>query len=171
MGKVKLADFGLSVKINKGEKDSFKNPVCTLLYQSPEQLLHVDTGYSYKADIWSLGCVIVELLLGQPLFSKARNHSHLTAIMLSSIDREKMKGWSEGINRCNSLNLTHYIQRDGLLLIDFIKKKCLFEDNTLIDLIDKMLCPDPSLRISASQILEHSFLKNIGADTNFMLSN
>ena len=40
----------------------------TLWYRAPEVLLGA-TNYSSAIDIWALGCIWVELLLGRPLFS------------------------------------------------------------------------------------------------------
>ena len=63
---VKLADFGSSRAIRKGAQST--QYVSTRWYRSPECLL-TEGGYSYKMDIWSIGCMLFELLAEQPLFS------------------------------------------------------------------------------------------------------
>ena len=73
-GKVALADLGLSAKKPDGVQGAFLKPVCTLLYQSPEQLFRSPRGYNEKADIWSLGCVLYELLTGCVLDFSVRAH-------------------------------------------------------------------------------------------------
>jgi serine/threonine protein kinase len=60
---VKLADFGLA--INKKDVRS-KKAAGTPNYISPEML--EGKGYSYPADVWSLGCVLYALLFGRPPF-------------------------------------------------------------------------------------------------------
>ncbi|KAK9893215.1 kinase-like protein [Cystobasidium minutum MCA 4210] len=58
-GVVKLADFGLA-KALVNERKTAESTVGTLLYMAPE-LLGRGT-YNYKADIWSLGCLMFELV-------------------------------------------------------------------------------------------------------------
>ena len=41
--------------------------ICSRYYRAPE-LIFGATNYTPAIDIWSLGCVCAELLLGQPLF-------------------------------------------------------------------------------------------------------
>lgn len=62
-GKVKLGDMNVS----KVAKDGFlKTQTGTPYYASPE--VWNNTKYSYKSDIWSLGCVIYEALCLKPPF-------------------------------------------------------------------------------------------------------
>ena len=41
--------------------------ICSRYYRAPE-LIFGATDYSPAIDVWSAGCVVAELLLGQPLF-------------------------------------------------------------------------------------------------------
>jgi serine/threonine protein kinase len=59
---IKLADFGCCTIL---EGDIKKGTVGTTRYSSPEMLLRSEI--SYAGDIWSLGCVIYEMLSGTPL--------------------------------------------------------------------------------------------------------
>ena len=43
-------------------------------------------GWSYPADVWSLGCILFELYTGHFLFPKLRNLSHL-AMMEATFDK------------------------------------------------------------------------------------
>lgn len=62
---VKLGDFGLATTIDfDGER---KKTLCgTPNYIAPEIL--TKKGHSYEVDIWSVGCVMYTLLVGQPPF-------------------------------------------------------------------------------------------------------
>lgn len=62
---VKIGDFGLATKIEfEGER---KKTLCgTPNYIAPEILNK--KGHSYEVDIWSIGCVMYTLLVGQPPF-------------------------------------------------------------------------------------------------------
>ena len=44
--------------------------ICSRFYRAPE-LIFGATDYTTAIDIWSVGCVMAELLLGQPLFPGA----------------------------------------------------------------------------------------------------
>uniref|UniRef100_A0A1I8MUR0 polo kinase n=2 Tax=Musca domestica TaxID=7370 RepID=A0A1I8MUR0_MUSDO len=62
---VKIGDFGLATRIEyEGER---KRTLCgTPNYIAPEIL--TKKGHSYEVDIWSIGCVMYTLLVGQPPF-------------------------------------------------------------------------------------------------------
>jgi serine/threonine protein kinase len=60
---IKIADFGSSVFEDESSK---VKTFGTNGYISPEALLKV--GFSYPTDIWSLGCIVFELITGDTLF-------------------------------------------------------------------------------------------------------
>jgi len=62
---VKLCDFGSAKILQKNEPNVAY--ICSRYYRAPE-LVFEATEYSCAIDIWSLGCVMAELLLGNPLF-------------------------------------------------------------------------------------------------------
>lgn len=67
-GIVKLADFGLARELPKDESLLMTKNVCTIWYRSPE-LLYGCSQYGKEIDIWSLGCILAELLQKLPVFS------------------------------------------------------------------------------------------------------
>lgn len=65
--RAKLCDFGLarSMTIQTHVLSSIKG---TPLYMAPEMLLaKTGEGYGYEADLWSLGCIIFEMLASEPV--------------------------------------------------------------------------------------------------------
>jgi len=69
---VKLGDFGVSKRILAQATTTFHTQVSTQVYGAPE-VLGLDSNsetsnYTNSVDIWSLGCVIFELLVGTKLF-------------------------------------------------------------------------------------------------------
>ncbi|XP_020213505.1 serine/threonine-protein kinase ATG1t isoform X2 [Cajanus cajan] len=66
---LKIADFGLSRTVRPGE---YAETVCgSPLYMAPEVLRF--QRYDYKADMWSVGAILFELLNGYPPFNGRNN--------------------------------------------------------------------------------------------------
>ncbi|KAK3779347.1 hypothetical protein RRG08_052569 [Elysia crispata] len=77
-GTVKLGDFGLSTVESP---DGIYTPkMVTLWYRSPELLLGADN-YTKAVDLWSVGCIVAELLMGRPLIQAMSEISMLTEIV------------------------------------------------------------------------------------------
>lgn len=66
-GELKLADFGLARHYHKSHKLDYTNRVITLWYRSPE-LLMGETVYGPSVDVWSAGCIMLELYLRKAAF-------------------------------------------------------------------------------------------------------
>jgi serine/threonine protein kinase len=62
---LKVCDFGSAKRIVKGEVNV--SYICSRYYRAPE-LIFGSTEYTSAIDVWSVGCVVAELLVGQPLF-------------------------------------------------------------------------------------------------------
>jgi len=60
--KIKLIDFGNAVR----HDTPHPSLITTRPYRAPEVILKL--GWTYGADVWSVGCVLAELFLGRPLF-------------------------------------------------------------------------------------------------------
>ncbi|KAG5019864.1 hypothetical protein AAZX31_06G188100 [Glycine max] len=65
-GVLKVADFGLANFVNPGHRQPLTSRVVTLWYRPPELLLG-STDYGPAVDLWSVGCVFAELLVGKPI--------------------------------------------------------------------------------------------------------
>ena len=62
---LKLCDFGSAKQLVKGEPNV--SYICSRYYRAPE-LIFGNSNYGPYIDVWSVGCVIAELMLGQPIF-------------------------------------------------------------------------------------------------------
>ncbi|KAG8638940.1 hypothetical protein MANES_14G082300v8 [Manihot esculenta] len=65
-GILKVGDFGLANFCNSAPRQPLTSRVVTLWYRPPELLLG-STDYGAAVDLWSVGCVFAELLLGKPV--------------------------------------------------------------------------------------------------------
>jgi serine/threonine protein kinase len=62
---VKLCDFGSAKRLVAGEPNV--SYICSRYYRAPE-LVFEAVEYTCSIDIWSVGCVMAEMLLGNPIF-------------------------------------------------------------------------------------------------------
>mgnify|MGYP000154949284 CR=1 FL=1 len=126
---VKLSDFGFSRYFNSSENalltgyDDMISTICgSPIYMAPELLVKLT--YNIKADIWSFGVIMYEMLHGNNPYCYARNISELKNIMLTKI--------------ISSANFSP----------------------TCIDLLRKILQPDPIKRITWKDFFEHDWLNS-----------
>jgi len=81
---VKVCDFGLARSVVQ-QNDNAQNPVltdyvATRWYRAPEILLG-STSYTKGVDLWSVGCILGELLSGKPIFPGTSTMNQLDRIM------------------------------------------------------------------------------------------
>ena len=60
-----IADFGYSEILQRGEWLPFTHLLCPLPYRAPENLLQTSCNVNY--DMWSLACIVIELMSAKPL--------------------------------------------------------------------------------------------------------
>lgn len=70
-GTCKISDFGISKKSdNIYGNDASNNMQGSVFWMAPEVVRSQGQGYSAKVDIWSLGCVVLEMFAGRRPWSK-----------------------------------------------------------------------------------------------------
>jgi serine/threonine protein kinase len=74
-----IADFGLSRSMSPNIRP-YSKEICTLFYRPPEILLGGDE-YAMSIDIWSYGCILLELFIKQPVFATDNEFSQLLLIL------------------------------------------------------------------------------------------
>ncbi|SBS82008.1 glycogen synthase kinase 3 (GSK3) [Plasmodium ovale curtisi] len=87
---LKLCDFGSAKSLISGQRSV--SYICSRFYRAPELMLG-STNYTTHIDLWSLGCIIAEMILGYPLFSGQSSVDQLVRIIqvLGTPTEEQMK--------------------------------------------------------------------------------
>jgi serine/threonine protein kinase len=151
----KITDFGLSRNFDYDINARYTD-VGTFPYKPPELILGC-TYYSTNFDIWSTGCILVEIVTGSHLFgeSDALGVIKLMFKIFGSFNEKILPGFK---NFPSSKILENIPETKGIGLINYIKDKKLFDlEDDFYDLIEKMLCIDPTKRISAKECLSHPY--------------
>ena len=86
-GKLMLGDFGLAKQLQR-TLEMAKTPIGTPYYMAPE--IYEEQPYSFKSDVWALGCVMYEVMTGKPAFA-ADNLSRVVIRVRSF--REQKRVW------------------------------------------------------------------------------
>ncbi|KAG2612124.1 hypothetical protein PVAP13_4KG241100 [Panicum virgatum] len=127
--------------------------ICSRYYRAPE-LIFGATEYTTSIDIWSAGCVLAELLLGQPLFPGESAVDQLVEIIkvLGTPTREEI--------RCMNPNYTEFKfpQIKACPWHKIFHKRMPPE---AIDLVSRLLQYSPNLRCSALEVCAHSFFDEL----------
>nr|AAG13665.1 serine/threonine kinase GSK3 [Hydra vulgaris] len=89
-GVLQLCDFGSAKVLIPGEPNVAY--ICSRYYRAPE-LIFGATDYTVNIDTWSAGCVLAELLLGQPIFPGDSGVDQLVEIIkvLGTPTREQIR--------------------------------------------------------------------------------
>ncbi|WWC71865.1 uncharacterized protein I206_105824 [Kwoniella pini CBS 10737] len=153
-GELKLADFGLarlySNKFNH-RKDDYTNRVITLWYRSPE-LLMGETRYKSEVDMWSAGCIILEIFLTKPIFQGSDEINQLEVIY-NIMGTPKESQWP-GVKELPWYEL---VKPKEIIESKF---KSTFEkwlSPDALDLVQGLLHFDPSKRLSAEQAMKTTY--------------
>lgn len=127
--------------------------ICSRYYRAPE-LVFEATEYTNAIDVWSMGCVMAELLLGNPLFPGESGVDQLIEIIkiLGTPTKEQIK----------AMNPHHtsfkFPQIKPHPWTKVFRNKV---DSLAIDLVSKFLRYDPTSRLTAFECLTHPFFDEL----------
>ncbi|XP_052532312.1 cyclin-dependent kinase 15 isoform X1 [Tympanuchus pallidicinctus] len=153
LGELKLADFAGLARAKSIPSQTYSSEVVTLWYRPPDVLLGA-TDYSSDLDIWSAGCVFVEMIQGQPTFagtSSAPEQLEKIWTVLGVPTEDTWPGLSKLPNYKPELVASRRPQRLGAIC-DRLGRMPAAED-----LASRMLTAFPPGRISAQDALLHGF--------------
>ncbi|KIO29413.1 hypothetical protein M407DRAFT_242634 [Tulasnella calospora MUT 4182] len=167
--RIKIADLGNATPISH----HFTNDIQTRQYRSPEAILGMDT-WDERVDLWSVACVVFELLTGEYLFNPksrqgcwGKDDDHVAQIVELigdgfSKDMKTSGKWSREIWRSNG-TLRHISRLHSWPLSDVMKDKYDYkpEDAQLFaSFMEPLLKVDWHSRASAKDMLDHPWLNS-----------
>lgn len=152
---LKICDFGLArgFSIDPEENAGYMTEyVATRWYRAPEIMLSFQS-YTKAIDVWSVGCILAELLGGRPFF-KGRDYVDQLNQILHYLGTPN----EETLSRIGSPRAQEYVR--NLPFMPKIPFQRLFPNANpdALDLLDRMLAFDPASRISVEEALEHPYL-------------
>ncbi len=166
---IKLIDFGSATF----ENQHHSAVVSTRHYRAPEVILGL--GWTYPCDLWSVGCILVELYTGQALFQTHENLEHLAmmSVVLGPIpqrmilrandncreyfrtkrggDGAAVLNWPGGASSKASLRSVKRVRS----LADMVRP----DDGGahFLDLLKRLLAFEPETRCTSEEALSHPF--------------
>lgn len=170
--KVVICDLGSAKKV--GKKVTSIPYICSRWYRAPE-LLCGSMHYTTDVDLWSLGCVIFELICFCPLFpGKGRKDQFERAseecsqmINIMEVIGSPNRSFFENLRNCTNPKNNELIEELcdinisplpwHLVLSEFLEK----DEHELINIIDGLLKWTPSDRLKIGDVLNNSYFDSL----------
>jgi len=151
---LKIIDFGLARVADVGnDVQVYTEYVATRWYRAPEVMLN-SRSYSVSMDMWSVGCILAEMILNRPLFPGRHYLDQLNLILdvvgtppqdqIAWIANERARNYVESLQRRAGRNFAE--------LFPNASADCL-------DLLKRLLDFNPHTRITVNEALAHPYLR------------
>ncbi|XP_074651278.1 MAPK/MAK/MRK overlapping kinase-like isoform X2 [Tubulanus polymorphus] len=149
---LKLADFGSCRSVYS--KQPYTEYISTRWYRAPECLL-TDGYYTYKMDMWSVGCVFFEIMSLHPLFPGSNEVDQIAKIH-DVMGTPEANILNKLRNKARGMNF-NFPPKKG----SGIEKHLPHASAECLELIYQLCSYDPDERISAKQALRHTYFKEL----------
>ena len=159
---VKVCDFGLCRSVNEaqGPNPVLTDYVATRWYRAPEILLG-STCYMKAVDIWSVGCILGEMLSGKPIFPGSSTMNQLDKIL--EVTGKPSKEDVDAIQSPFATTMLDSLPPPRTKDLTQIFPQA---EPEAIDLIKKCLQFNPTKRPSAAEILKHPYVAKFHDEKN-----
>ncbi|NXG44028.1 CDKL2 protein, partial [Psilopogon haemacephalus] len=159
-GVVKLCDFGFARTL-AASGEAYTDYVATRWYRAPE-LLVGDSKYGKAVDVWAIGCLITEMLTGEPLFpgdSDIDQLYHITKCLGNLIPRHQELFYKNPL--FSGMRLPEVKE------VESLDKRYPKLPAAVLDVAKKCLQIDPDKRPSCAELLQCDFFNKDGFAERF----
>ncbi|XP_025154225.1 mitogen-activated protein kinase p38b isoform X2 [Harpegnathos saltator] len=177
---LKILDFGLA----RPTEHEMTGYVATRWYRAPEIMLNW-MHYNQTVDIWSVGCIMAELLTGRTLFPGTDHIHQLNLIMeilgtprdefMKKISSESARNYIQSLPPLKKKNFKDVFRganplagRKQIIPNRYVlsRAQCVADARAPINLLELMLELDAEKRITAEQALAHPYLAQYADPTD-----
>ncbi|KAK8795717.1 hypothetical protein WA158_000373 [Blastocystis sp. Blastoise] len=152
---LKICDFGLARSLDIDDDKKMTEYVVTRYYRAPEVMLS-SCDYGYGIDLWSVGCIMAEII-GRKIMFKGDNYM----LQLESIIKK--------LGSPSDEDMSFISNEKGKLFVSRLKGYPKVNYETMFpginplaaDLLERLLCFDPRKRITAGEALCHPYFSDI----------
>jgi len=172
--RIKLIDFGNATR----EDEHHSSVINTRQYRAPEVLLGL--GWNESSDMWSVGCILVELYVGELLFQARSDLEHLAIMtrIIGQFPAEMLIGANQSVKKSCMIQDAHTQQwqlawpscaqspsvERHVCSQQRLSQHILPQHNCFCEFVEELLQLEPRKRKHAINALFHSFLKAEIAD-------
>jgi mitogen-activated protein kinase 15 len=157
---IKLGDFGLARSVaSSGDDTNIKltDYVATRWYRAPEILLG-STQYSRAVDMWSVGCILAELIVGKAIFQGTSTLNQIEKVLeligkptqedIESIESPHAATILSSINVTKKRSFQSFFPNASDVALDFLRKLLIF---------------NPHSRLTVEQALRHKYVEQFSS--------
>jgi len=157
---IKVADFGLARSVaSTGDDTNIKltDYVATRWYRAPEILLG-STKYSKAVDMWSVGCILGELIIGKAMFQGTSTLNQIEKVLeligkpkpedIDSVESPHAATILSSINVSKKRSFHSFFPNASEVALDFLRRLLVF---------------NPNNRLTVEEALRHKFVEQFSS--------
>lgn len=159
---MQVCDFGLAKPL--GARGPHSPRVVTSWYRAPEIILG-NAYYDYKVDVWSIGCIMFELITKTPFINNIDDKNRLLIDHITTRFPKPVES-SMFTDMCDKGSMGRIRQKERKRRKTWEQqlfagsKPANFDKDAFLDLLPNLLSFDPQDRWTVTEVLEHRFFDN-----------
>ena len=150
-----ICDFGMARRLDDIELNPMSDYVTTRWYRAPEVCGSLYSGYDEKVDVWAIGCIMAEMLIGRALFP-GETQLQVLEFVLALLGKPS----EPTIDKMTNASAKDFYRKQEEAAATF-HAVIVSNDEHEVDIIYKLLKFDPADRASISEALAHPFFHSM----------